>query len=53
MIERTFAWLNRCRRLAKCHDRLVDNEVAWIDLAAIRLLARRLARTNANNPQPI
>mgnify|MGYP002779153368 CR=1 FL=1 len=54
VIERTFAWLNRCRRLAKCHERLTVNEEAWIDLAAIRLLARRLARnTKKAKPKPI
>ena len=43
VVERTFAWLSRCRRLAKDHEGLGATGEAWIDLAMIRLLARRLA----------
>ncbi len=54
VIERSFAWLNRCRRLAKCHERLAANEQAWIELAFVRLLLRRLARrATAQTPQTI
>lgn len=53
VIERSFAWLNRCRRLAKCHERLITTEVAWIDLAFIRLIARRIARASKNEAVPI
>jgi putative transposase len=53
VIERTFAWLNRCRRLAKSHERLAVNEEAWIELATIRLLARRLARHTKQETAPI
>ena len=45
--ERTFAWLNRCRRLAKdweCHNRKAR---AYVLLASIRLMSRRLGRATA------
>ncbi len=42
-VERAFAWLNRCRRLAKDYEQCVESSVAWIYLAFCRLLLRRLA----------
>lgn len=42
VIERTLAWLNRCRRLAKDFESLTRNAVAFIRLASIRLMLRRL-----------
>jgi len=44
VVERTLAWLGRCRRLAKDFERTVDSAVAWILVAHIRILTRRLAR---------
>ena len=44
IVERTFAWLSRCRRLAKDFECLVQIAVAFIDLAMIRIMLRRLAR---------
>src|SRR5271166_1164320 len=41
-VERTFAWLNRCRRLAKDFENLADNALAFLRLASIRLMLRRL-----------
>lgn len=45
VVERTFAWLGRCRRLAKDFEANIATETAWIFLAHIRLLSRRLARS--------
>ena len=45
VIERTFAWLGRNRRLAKDFERLLDTTTAIAYLAIIQLLMRRLART--------
>lgn len=45
VVERTFAWLGRNRRLAKDVERLLETSTAHLYLAAIRLLTRRLART--------
>ena len=44
VVERTFAWMPRCRRLAKDHERSLDSSVAWAQLAACRFLMRRVAR---------
>lgn len=44
VIERTFAWLNRSRRLAKDFEVTIASAEAWIMLASIRVLSRRLAR---------
>jgi len=44
VVERTIAWLNRNRRLAKDFERTVESAVAWIMVASIKLLSRRLAR---------
>lgn len=44
VVERTFAWLNRCRRLAKDWEASIASSQAWLLLASIRLMTRRLAR---------
>ena len=41
VVERTIAWLNRCRRLAKDVENLTDNALAFLRLASIRLMLRR------------
>jgi len=42
IVERTFAWLNRCRRLAKDWENLTDRALAFLHLASIRLMVRKL-----------
>lgn len=44
VVERTFAWLGRCRRLAKDWERTIESSTAWTLIASIRLMTRRLAR---------
>lgn len=44
VVERTFAWLGRCRRLAKDWEKSIASAEAWINVAHIRLTTRRLAR---------
>ena len=44
VVERTFAWLGRCRRLAKDWECLNRRARAFLMLASIRLMLRRLAR---------
>ena len=44
VVERTFAWLGRCRRLAKDFEATIASAVAWVFVAHIRTLTRRLAR---------
>jgi putative transposase len=43
VIERTFAWITRNRRLARDYERLAQSSEAFIYLAMIRLGLRRLA----------
>jgi len=43
VVERTHAWNDRSRRLAKDHDRRIDVGESWIWLTEARLLVRRLA----------
>ena len=42
IVERTIAWLNRCRRLAKDWETLNRNALAFLKLASIRLMLRKL-----------
>jgi transposase len=42
IVERTFAWLSRCRRLAKDWECLNRKAVAFLKLASIRLMLRKL-----------
>lgn len=44
VVERTLAWLGRNRRLAKDFEASVPSAEAWVIVASIRLLSRRLAR---------
>ena len=45
VVERTLAWLNRCRRLAKDWENLNLKARAFLLLASIRLMVRRLCRS--------
>src|SRR5450830_870869 len=42
IVERTIAWLNRCRRLAKDRESLNRKALAFLRLASIRLMLRKL-----------
>ena len=44
VVERFFGWLGRCRRLAKDYERTIASALAWLQLAVVRLLLRRLGR---------
>jgi len=43
VVERTFAWLGRCRRLSKDYEGVPATSEAWIQVAMIHLMLRRLA----------
>ena len=42
IVERTIAWLSRCRRLAKDWENLNRKALAFLRLASIRLMLRKL-----------
>jgi transposase len=42
IVERTFAWLGRCRRLAKDFENRTRTALIFVKLASIRLMLRRL-----------
>ena len=42
IVERSIAWLNRCRRLAKDWENRNHNALAFLRLASIRLMLRKL-----------
>lgn len=44
IVERTFGWLGRCRRLAKNFENLRRTHTAFIIMAMIRLMLRRIVR---------
>ncbi len=44
VVERTFSWFGRNRRLAKDYENLADTLAAFVTVAAIRLALKRLAR---------
>jgi putative transposase len=46
IVERTFGWLNRSRRLSKDFEALPETTEAWIRIAMIQLMIRRLTANN-------
>jgi transposase len=44
VVERTFAWITKCRRLALDYERRIDHAESMVQLAMIGLMLRRLAR---------
>ena len=46
IVERTIAWLNRCRRLAKDWECLNRKALAFLRLASIRFMVRKLCQNS-------
>lgn len=44
VVERTLAWLNRNRRLAKDFEASIASATTWLLIASVKLLSRRIAR---------
>jgi len=47
IVERTVAWLNRCRRLAKDWECLNRKALAFLRLASIGLMLRKLCQNRS------
>ncbi len=43
-VERTFSWINRCRRTVRDYERLPEHHAAMVQWAMIIVITRRLAR---------
>jgi putative transposase len=56
-VERTFAWLSRCRRLNMDREKSVLSSESFVKLAMIQLMAHRLKPSNADTefryPRPV
>jgi len=44
-VERTFAWISQCRRMARDYERHARKAAAFVRLAMIRVMLRRLTAT--------
>ena len=42
VVERTLAWLSRCRRLSKDYGEFPETGEAWIHIAMVHLMLKRL-----------
>jgi putative transposase len=50
VVERTFAWLGRYRRLSKDYEKLAETSAAMVQVSAIHHMLRRLKPTPAQHP---
>lgn len=49
IVERMFAWLNRCRRLAKDFENRLRYALAFVHLASLRLMVRKLCHPTSTS----
>jgi putative transposase len=49
VVERTLAWLNRNRRLAKDFEASIASARTWVYVASVQLLIRRMACPTLNH----
>jgi putative transposase len=50
VVERTFAWLGRCRRHSKDYERRTDSSESMLRVSAIHLMLKRLQPSNVSPP---
>jgi transposase len=46
IVERTFSWMNRNRRLSKDCESVLDTTESWCYISMIRLMIKRISPTN-------
>jgi len=51
VVERTFAWINRCRRTVRDYERLPAHHAAMVQWAMVIIMTRRLARHRRTTQQ--
>jgi putative transposase len=51
VVERTFAWLGRCRRLSKEYERRTDTSETMIKISMIHVMLKRLAPAEDQSPE--
>jgi transposase len=51
-VERTFSWINRCRRTVRDYERLPEHHAAMVQWAMVIIMTRRLARYHATSKLP-
>lgn len=52
VVERTFSWINRCRRTVRDYERLPEHHAAMVQWAMLIIMTRRLARYQATSRLP-
>ena len=52
VVERTFSWINRCRRTVRDYERRSDHHAAMVQWAMVIIMTRRLARHRAAQAAP-
>jgi putative transposase len=52
VVERSFSWINRCRRTVRDYERLPEHHAAMIQWAMIIIMSRRLARYHTTRRLP-
>jgi hypothetical protein len=49
VVERTFGWINRARRLSKDFEATIESALAWLQIAFALIFMKRLARAKSAN----
>jgi transposase len=52
VVERTFSWINRCRRTVRDYERQPEHHAAMVQWAMVIIMTRRLARHHTPNRKP-
>jgi transposase len=53
VVERTFAWINRCRRTTRDYERLPEHHAAMVQWSMVIIMTRRLARQQRHHHRQV